>query len=273
MAQRVKWLACLMPALAVASAAQAPPQHARVELLSRQEAASAGTDLELGVHFALDPGWHIYWVNPGDSGQPPVLKWQLPAGVTAGAIEWPRPERMQPSAALADFGYHDDVLLPIAIHTGKATSPGSSIDISADARWLICREVCIPERAQLHLAVPVAATAKLNPQSAPMFARTEKLLPQPLPRGWKAWVKSGKEDFILTLASGKKITAAQFFPLDPGQIDNPSPQKVHPTVTGFTMSLRKSDLLLKPITVLRGVLVVPGGAAYRIEAPVRQSVQ
>lgn len=272
-----RWLAaclvCLFLAAAPALAAQAPPQHARVELLTRQEAASPGTDVELGVHFVLEPGWHIYWVNPGDSGQPPVLKWQLPAGATADAIEWPRPERMQPSSQLVDFGYHDDVLLPVTIHTGSSAAVGSSINIAAEARWLVCREVCIPERAQLHLALPVLATAKLNMQSARLFTKAEKLLPQPLPGGWKVSVKSVKDGFILTLVSRKRITSAQFFPLDPGQIDNPSPQNLQPSATGVAISLKKSDLLLKPITVLRGVLVVPGGAAYRIEAPVRQSVQ
>ncbi|MGC2698432.1 MAG: protein-disulfide reductase DsbD domain-containing protein [Candidatus Angelobacter sp.] len=248
-------------------------QHARVELLSRQDAASPATDLQLGVHFILEPGWHIYWINPGDSGQPPVLKWQLPAGFTAGEIEWPRPERMQPNPQLADFGYHDDVLLPDKVHTASSTVIGSTVRIGVDAKWLICREVCIPEHAQLHLDLPMAATTKLNLQSAQLFARAKKLLPQPLPRGWKASAKSNKDELILTVVAGKRITAAQFFPLDPGQIDNPSPQKIQPSTNGFAMSLKKSELLLKPITVLRGVLAVPGRPAYRIEAPVRQSVQ
>src|SRR6476620_3363842 len=113
---------CRTAALAIvlavshASFSQATTRHARVELAARQASVNPGSDLQLGVHFILEPGWHIYWINPGDSGQPPSFEWQLPPGFTAGEIQWPRPERMQSSAELADYGYHDDVLLMVPIH-------------------------------------------------------------------------------------------------------------------------------------------------------------
>lgn len=264
---------CCLAAVVAAAAQQQATQHARVELLAQQESAKPGSVLPVGVHFLLEPGWHIYWVNPGDSGQPPVLKWQLPAGFSADEIQWPRPERMQPAPQLADFGYHDEVLLPVKLHVPATATAGESVQIAADARWLICREVCLPERTQLHLAVPVAAAAKENAHSAPIFARTMKLLPQPLPRGWRASAKSEKDDFVLSVQAGRRIAKAEFFPLEPGQIDNPAPQKLEPLATGLKMTLKKSDLLLKPISVLRGVLALPGGPAYTIEAPVHQSIQ
>jgi thiol:disulfide interchange protein DsbD len=257
--------------LAIAAAAQ-QPQHARVNLLARQEAAGPGTTLQIGVHFILEPGWHIYWTNPGDSGQPPVFKWQLPSGFSAGEIQWPRPERMQPIPQLADFGYHGEVLLPVQIAVPASAKAGSTAQIAADAKWLICREVCIPEHAQLQLALPIAASAREG-ASAPLFAVTEKLLPQPLPRGWKASAISAKDNFVLSLQAGRKIEKAEFFPLDPGQIDNPAPQGLQPLPAGLKITLKKSDLLVKPISVLRGVLVLPGGLAYKIEAPVRQPLQ
>src|SRR5436305_15214723 len=95
--------------------AQSAP-HARVELISLQATLHPGSGLQLGIHFILEPGWHIYWTNPGDSGQPPSFKWQLPPGFNAGEIQWPRPERMQSSAELTDYGYHDEVLLPVVAH-------------------------------------------------------------------------------------------------------------------------------------------------------------
>jgi hypothetical protein len=73
--------------------------------------------------------------------------------------------------------------------------------------------------------------------------------------------------------AGKPIRQAEFFPLDPGQIDNPAPQKLRSSHGGATLTLKKSDLFLKPISILRGVLVIPGGPAYRIEAPVQQPIQ
>ena len=251
-------------------AAQQPASpHARLELLAEQATAKPGSQVQLGVHFVLESGWHIYWINPGDSGQPPSFKWQLPPGFTAGEVQWPRPERMQPIPQLAGFGYHDEVLLPVTLHVPASAKKGESVQIAADAKWLVCREVCIPERSSLHLNLPVAATAKENPQSVTIFARTSKLLPQLMPHGWKVSAKSGKDDFVLAVLAGKRIANAEFFPLEPGQIDNPAPQKLEPLPTGVKITLKKPDLLLKPIPVLRGVLALPNGPAYTIEAPVR----
>ena len=254
--------------------AQPSAPHARVELLARQTAIRAGSDLQLGVHFILEPEWHIYWINPGDSGQPPSLKWQLPPGFIAGEIQWPRPERMQSSVELADYGYHDDVLLMVPIHTPQFIHDEQlrGLRFAVDAKWLVCREVCIPEHANLELSLHSGAI-KDNPANAKLFTDAEKLLPVPMPHGWTAEADSRKDDFLLTIAAGKPITKAIFFPLEPGQIDNPALQKLQSTAGGAKIALKKSDLLLKPISVLRGVLVIPDGPAYRIEAPVRQPIQ
>jgi DsbC/DsbD-like thiol-disulfide interchange protein len=258
---------------AAAMAQQRSAQHARVELLARQSSVKPGADLQLGVHFILESGWHIYWINPGDSGQPPSFKWQLPPSFTAGQIQWPHPERIQPHKELADFGYHGEVLLPINIHVPSRIGTSNPLEFAVETKWLICREVCIPEHANLHLALAVSTTTKLDQEHAQLFAKTAKLIPKSLPRAWNASVTSAKDDFILTIQAGKPITQAEFFSLDPGQIDNPAPQKLQPTRSGAKIALRKSDLLVSPITVLRGVLVIPGSPPYRIEAPARQPIQ
>ncbi len=252
---------------------QAANQHAKVELLARQSSVKPGSDVQLGVHFILEKGWHIYWINPGDSGQPPSFKWNLPPGFSADEIIWPRPERLQPSKELVDYGYDGEVLLPLTIHAPSAISNLAPVEFNAEAKWLICREVCIPEHAELKLSLPVSTTAGVDQQHAQLFERTEKLLPRPLPSNWKVTFASAKDELVLTIHAGKPITKAEFFPLDPGQIDNPAPQKLQPSHSGAILTLKKSDLLLKPISVLRGVLVVPGNPAYRIEAPLHQPIQ
>src|SRR5215471_52469 len=112
------WCACL------GETVQA--RHARVELLA--EAPGPTGTWWLGVHFALEKDWHVYWVNPGDSGQPPVLKWQLPAGFTAGEIKWPVPEKLKRST-LADYGYQDDVVLLVPVHPAPGLKPDSKVEI------------------------------------------------------------------------------------------------------------------------------------------------
>ena len=259
--------------ISAAVLSQAATQHATVELISRQASVKPGSDLQLGVHFMLEKGWHIYWTNPGDSGQPPSFTWHLPPGFSAGEIQWPRPERLQPSKELADFGYGDEVLLPLTIHASSAISNSTSVEFDAEARWLVCREVCIPEQTSLHLKLPVLSIASVDQQHAQLFERTHKLIPKPLPSGWKASFTPTKDELVLTIRAGKPITQAQFFPLDPGQIDNPAPQRIQSTPQGAKITLKKSDLLLKPISTLRGVLVMPGSPAYRIEAPAHQPIQ
>jgi DsbC/DsbD-like thiol-disulfide interchange protein len=264
--------ALLVSLLAAGTAGIAAPvqgKHARIELLSQQTAVAPGANLLLGVHFLLEPGWHIYWVNPGDSGQPPVFQWQLPAGFSAGEIEWPRPERMQSTPQLADYGYHDQTLLLATISVPQSwATTGHTAEIGLDANWLICREICLPDHAQLHLSLPFASKAAIDPASAAIFAHTQKLLPKPLPSGWKASAESRKDDFVLTVRTGKPSAKAEFFPLDAAQVDNAAPQKLAPSASGLTITLAKSELLVKPVTVLRGVLVLSGGDAYHVEAPV-----
>ncbi len=77
-------------------------------MLSASASLEAGADTWIGVRFLLEPGWHLYWRNPGDSGTPPMLLWTAPAGVTVGDVEWPAPERI-PLGSLVNYGYHGDV--------------------------------------------------------------------------------------------------------------------------------------------------------------------
>src|SRR5216683_1254788 len=81
------------------------------------------------------PDWYIYWQNPGDSGQPPALKWQIPDGFTVGEIQWPRPEKLK-NGPLDDYGYKDEVTLLASLQV-PIRQEGMRIEIAADATWLV----------------------------------------------------------------------------------------------------------------------------------------
>lgn len=106
-----------------------------------------------GVNFTLPSGWHIYWQNPGDSGLPPSIEWHLPAGITPGEIHWPVPHRFV-TEGLVNYGYSDNVTLPISMLSKQATQG----ILKANLRWLVCRDVCIPESAALSIDLAKAAT-------------------------------------------------------------------------------------------------------------------
>jgi thiol:disulfide interchange protein DsbD len=263
----------LLGAARICAGAPVQAKHAQVELIV-QPLVQASVNEErqlLGVHFVMEKGWHIYWVNPGDSGQPPAFKWQVPLGIVVGEIQWPRPERMQSSPQLADYGYHDDVVLLFPLRVLPTWNPKALLGatIRLDAHWLICREVCIPDQAHFELMLPQGPGA--NAATTELFSRASRLVPKPLPAGWKASVESRQDGFVLSLRAKKSLSAAQFFPLEPSQVDNAAAQKVEPTPKGARITLKKSDELLKPIAVLRGVLVLPGDDAYRVEAPVESA--
>jgi DsbC/DsbD-like thiol-disulfide interchange protein len=244
-----------------------PAQHARVELIADKASIKAGNDVLLGVRYILDPGWHLYWINPGDSGQPPSFDWKLPSGFVAGDTKWPRPERLS-SSQLVDYGYKDNVLFIVPVHASQTLNSGTTVPIALNAKWLICREICIPDRAELHLSLPLSTGTPQRSPSAELFAHTRALLPKPAPKNWKTFVQSRKEDFVLIVSAGKPLSGASFFPRDPGQIENASPQKAVTTPTGVRITLKKSDVLTKPISALRGLLEVAGGEAYEIHSPV-----
>ncbi len=250
----------------LAQADSVSTQHAKVELTSDVANIKPGQDLRLGVHYVLEPGWHVYWINPGDSGQPPSFKWQLPTGFRAGEIQWPLPERLS-SSQLVDYGYKDEVLFIVPVHTPANLNNDSPVAIIADAKWLICREVCIPDRTQLRLSLPVSSSAPKSSADAPLFNRAKEQLPKSAPKQWKTSVQSQKDDFVLNVNAGRSLRGVMFFPLDPGQIENAAPQKAVSAPNGVRITLKKSEVLSKPITTLRGILEI-AGVAYEIEAPV-----
>ncbi|HJX83226.1 MAG TPA: protein-disulfide reductase DsbD domain-containing protein, partial [Candidatus Angelobacter sp.] len=273
---RLAMSACLVVAgCSNATTERVPVKHAQLELLA-QSASSPGKPLWLGVHFVLEKGWHIYWVNPGDSGQPPVFQWQLPPGFSAGDIQWPRPEKMQ-KTNLADYGYHDDVLLLVPVQASQDAKNNSRGEIGLDAKWLICREICLPDHAQLHLALPIPSPAKNDSGMEQLFAKAKNQVPRPLPAGWKARAESRKGTFVLIVDTDRSVTAntagasratVDFYPLEPDQIKNSAPQVAALGDRRVEITLQKSDQLIQPASALKGVLVMPGDVSYRIEAPV-----
>jgi len=60
--------------------------HVTAELVAEQDALVPGTTATVALRLAIEPGWHTYWRNPGESGLPTTLGWRLPQGYAAGAI-------------------------------------------------------------------------------------------------------------------------------------------------------------------------------------------
>ncbi|NGY03876.1 protein-disulfide reductase DsbD family protein [Solimonas terrae] len=157
----------------VAAAAESP--RVQAELLSEASTLAPGPN-HFAVRLSPMPGWHTYWQNPGDAGQPTTLDWRLPAGFVAGPIEWPVPQAIV-SGDIANIGYEHPTLHLVTIDV-PATAAGRDANLQVEAHWLACADACIPEHATLALQRPVANEAVLDPQQHAAFDQARAQLPR-----------------------------------------------------------------------------------------------
>ena len=261
-------LAALLPgASAVAASSSADVAHLHVQLVVPQTTLSPGEPADAGLYFKLEPGWHVYWKNAGDSGEPPRVRWTLPVGITAGDIQFPAPARL-PLGPLMDFGYEDEVLFPLTLHVAKDVKAGPA-PIHAKVDWLVCREVCIPGKAELEVAATVAdrpVKSAVSGGDIEIYKRLLSRLPEPLPAADKAVFQAASSGFRLALTTGQRESAAQFFPAEQNILNNPAPQTVTPTATGLVLELKKDPNLAANPGQLAGVIELSGGRNYEIAA-------
>lgn len=242
--------------------------HLTVQLMNEEFGVYAPDWIDAGLYFKLEPGWHIYWSNAGDSGEPPKIDWTLPKGVTADAMQFPAPKRL-PLGPLMDFGYENEALFPVRLAVDKSFKPGATVHLAAKASWLVCREVCIPGKANLDLDVPVVASKPAgNGIVIDLFKRLESGLPQPLPSADSTVFQSTPIGFRLAVSTGQREAHAEFFPEDQNILNNPAPQTATPTAKGLVLDLIKDPNLTASPTQLKGVLELSGGRNYDISAAV-----
>ncbi len=249
------------------AASQAAEQHLSVALVIPEQQLVQGATLTSGLHFTLEKGWHIYWINAGDSGEPPRVRWVLPPGVSAQPFEYPAPHRL-PLGPLMDFGYEGTVTFPVPM-TVAAGAPLGPATLRADVDWLVCREVCLPGKASLVATRPVVVagtTPQIDGGAKVIVDRGLASLPKPLPADATARFRAEAKGYTLAVLTGVKTSSAEFFPVDQTVISNPSTQAAAPLARGVRLSLVRDENQSGSLSALRGVLVLPGGRAYTIAA-------
>lgn len=225
-------LALLCPPAAAHAAESAPAvsKRASVALVSETDSYRPGHEFRLGLHFRLAPGWHIYWQNPGDAGAPPEIEWTLPAGAKASDIAWPAPSR-EMQGPIMGYVYSGEVLLPVSITPPPGDAP---LTVRADAKWLICAQICVPEGGHFSLALPAGDAAPTS--AAPLFAAADARQPRPNP-----FAASVAPDGSLNVSgpglSPATVQDAWFFPAAWGEIDQNAPQPLAVEHDGLTLRL------------------------------------
>lgn len=168
------------PKLANPGGSTVTTPHVQAELVAHApQGVGPGQPLWLGLQITHQPDWHTYWKNPGDSGLPTELTWQLPAGLDAGDIAWPVPHKIA-IGTLANYGYEGTVLLPVPVTVAQTFAPGplaKDVTVQLKASWLVCRKECIPEEGNFTLQLPIQSTTALHGAA---FDAAQKAQPQPL---------------------------------------------------------------------------------------------
>jgi len=241
-------------------------QHLTAELVSLAPSIAPSGTLQVGLVLTLEEHWHVYWINAGDSGEPPKITWTLPEGITAGPMLFPIPSRL-PLGPLMDFGYEDEVAFPVQLTAASSVKPGP-IHLDAKIDWLVCREVCIPGKAHLGLNLTVSPDATTAAQPVGAVGEALTLIPKPLPDGAKLTITGGKTDFVLTLTTGKRGTNAEFYPFDQDQIANAAPQQIESLPDGVRLRVRRSEDLKTLPASLHGVFKLSDAIAYDVTAPI-----
>ena len=249
------------------SAAPHLPTYSRASFIVENSSVQPGSEAKIGIQFSMDDGWHIYWQNPGDSGEPPRIQWQLPAGVTVGTLEWPAPKRLNTTAG-TDYGYEGTTVLVSTLRIPATVQPGSTIELGGDLRWLVCHDVCVPQRTQLSVPFRIASRNSLDDKAHLLLQSAAERIPKPLPHSFKPVVTSTADSFRLTLATSNAVSQAEFFPEQEEQIDNGAPQKVSTNRGILRLTVKKAENLQHDPERLKGVIVLDGRETYKLDLPV-----
>ena len=245
----------------------------QAKLLADVTAVVPGKPFTAGLLLHMVPNWHTYWKFPGDAGIPTEIKWKLPDGWKVGEILWPIPLKLNEPGDIQIYGYHDEVLLLQEI-TPPASLKDSTVQLNAEASWLVCEKICIPGSAKLQLDLPVAAqTAAANEE---IFSRYRRSLPQnwPDPKVARAnWKREGAE-LRLTVESAALASypAVDFFPAPDATVvvSHPKTERAADGKITFRIPIETAD---KNVSALNGIVVFgqdedgAGRNAWSLNAP------
>lgn len=241
-----------MIALALLQATVAKP-HVTISLVPEFTAVVAGMPQRMALRFQVEPGWHIYWRNPGESGVATTAKWTLPPGFAVDSLEYPTPSRLDVAGVVTHI-LDGDVVFQTTIRPppqGRLTARGSRL--TAHVQYGVCKDICYPGQAAVAMTMPVMTDAGPNP--AWRIPDSLHALRRPRAGGLTAGTQLLGDTAVISVlpppgCAGASVT---FFPRDrdisPAAVTVPMPRGCGPAA--FKLALRE-----KPKGPIRGVVVI-----------------
>lgn len=195
------------------------------------------------IRFDIEPGWHIYWKNPGDSGEPTSIRWTLPEGWKAGELKFPTPKAFD-TGGIINYGYENNVTLVTDLYLPSGLTPGK---IQGEALYLICKEACIPgsRKFTVDLSAPPAAPAA---GEAALAA---------LPKPFAGKISSAYREGNLALTfEGMEVEKAYFFADGQSVVDHSAPQRLERAPGGYRLLVPLSPYTKERPEKVTGVLAL-----------------
>jgi thiol:disulfide interchange protein DsbD len=214
-------------------------EHLTAELTSLAPQIAAGGTLQAGLVLTIEEHWHVYWVNAGDSGEPPKITWTLPPGITAGPMQFPAPQRL-PLGPLMDFGYEDQVAFPVMLTAAPGMKPGK-VHLDAKVSWLVCASQCLPGKAHLGMDIDVVPGPLPAPPMVGALGEAVTGLPKPLPPSMSVSAVGDGKQILITLKTGSEEEQAEFYPFDQDQIANAADQQIQTLPDGVKIWLQRAS--------------------------------
>ena len=264
MLRRTGGILCLMLILSGGayrlSAAETAADHpVRVEIIPEVTSLHAARSFSVALRFSMKPGWHIYWGNPGDSGQPASFHWSLPEGFAAEPVFWPVPERIvQPP--LVSYGYEGEVFLFQKMNVPRALENGKPYRFEVRADWLVCQVDCIPGREDFEFTLEAEdKLPEVDFRWADAFRRMSSRLPAELDEAVTLRVSRTSQhlmfQILLPETARGKIMRLQFFPCEASLIQHAAGQEMSLIPGGLLLKVPLSMLAPKSLERVRGLLV------------------
>jgi DsbC/DsbD-like thiol-disulfide interchange protein/cytochrome c biogenesis protein CcdA len=218
--------------------------------------APPGGEVELAIHMRPAPGWHGYWLNPGDAGLPMDVKWQLPRGFVAGALRYPVPTRLT-VADLMNYVFERDYAVLARLRV-PANARGT-VPIRAEAHWLACTDkICVPDRGELSLDLPVGTGSPNRAQ----FDAWRTALAQPLAAVGHFAVDGDRLRVAIPLPASVEVREPYLFPETDNVVNYEAPQAFRRAGDWVVAELK----INKPPAQFSGVLASEGGRGLEFTA-------
>ncbi|MGB0344191.1 MAG: thioredoxin family protein, partial [Coraliomargarita sp.] len=201
------------------------------------------------------------------------VEWTLPEGFKAGTMAFPAPERFE-LGGLVSYAHEGSPLFIVPVQAPFDLPAGETVTIRASAFWLICKDVCIADEAELELTLPVG-DGMLPDENAALFAAARDA--QPLADfGVETTVQPGEDGRVEMTIRGLDSVAdsdnVYFYADSGGLIDSNAGQILRTAPLRLQLALDKAYQGELPATI-PGVLqvgdahfVVGSGAAPQPEA-------